>query len=90
MPVHHKPKLTIRKAANGKYRFRVSRFAPDPKGGKPGQENQITSQMHFDKYGAERGFRDALDSMLLIAWERNDLIDALLRTELLPKLKTAL
>lgn len=89
-PVHHKPLLTFRKSANGKYRFRVSRFAPNRDGRKPGQENLFTSQQFADVGNAEQGFRDALEAMLLVAWERNDLIDALLKTGLMAKIDKAL
>src|SRR6478736_4356832 len=90
MPLHHKPILTVKQSPNGKWRFRVSRYAPDRKGGKPGQENLITSQQFADKDNAERGFNDALDSMLLVAFDRTALIDALIRTGLLEKLNRSL
>lgn len=66
MAVTHEPKLTIRKATNGKYRFRVSRYAPDREGGKPDQQNQATSQLYADKDNAQRGFIDLAEAVILI------------------------
>ena len=88
MPVHHKPVFTIKQSPNGKWRFRVSRNAPQK--GKDKQENMITSQMYANKANAERGFDDALDAMLLVAFDRTALIDALIRTGLLEKLNRSL
>lgn len=76
-----KPKVVFRRSENNQWYFGI-------KGGNG--ENLATSETYTRRHGAERGFSDVLDAMLIIAWNRGELGAAITRTGLYEKWRQSL